>query len=201
VKDEKALGDLMLLILTTLADLGEATTYEIYQVHRGKWDDGGPVLPLQSAYQFIRRLEDMGMVSVSRTAPHVSLRGEMLDIPYFVVTDLGRLALEHRKGQGRVSKHAPENRDYRKSPRTLPAASYLRDELTARGMTVDEFAAVTMLPRKTLDAILDDRIPISLEVSERLGVAFETSPTFWFDIDQGHRESINHQHGDGQHET
>jgi HTH-type transcriptional regulator/antitoxin HigA len=62
---------------------------------------------------------------------------------------------------------------------------YVRDELIARGWTVDDLADKSGLMRQTLESLIrEDHEPMTQEIAEGLSRALGTSVVIWLNMDR-----------------
>lgn len=74
----------------------------------------------------------------------------------------------------------------RKGRPTHPGEVLREDVLPATGMTQGEFAAWIGVSRRTVNEILQERRPVTVDTAHRLARAFGTSPDVWLRLQQAH---------------
>jgi len=67
---------------------------------------------------------------------------------------------------------------------THPGELLREDVLPATGMTQGEFAAWIGVSRRTVNEILQERRPVTVDTAHRLARAFGTSPDLWLGLQQ-----------------
>ena len=75
-----------------------------------------------------------------------------------------------------------------KATESFPLGDYLREEMAARGWTIEHFVALVALPRQTIQAILDNPDhPLLISEAQRVGLAFGCDPTLFLNLSLGYR--------------
>ena len=65
--------------------------------------------------------------------------------------------------------------------------AYLQDVLLPRlGVSEDELAEYLELPKYEITALLHDQTPLSVDMAERLGEAFENGRNFWLELQRSY---------------
>jgi addiction module HigA family antidote len=73
--------------------------------------------------------------------------------------------------------------DRRRRP-THPGAILREDVLPATGLTQGQFAEVLGVSRRTVNEILQERRPVTVDMAHRLSRALSTSPEVWLRLQQ-----------------
>jgi HTH-type transcriptional regulator/antitoxin HigA len=70
----------------------------------------------------------------------------------------------------------------RKPTEVFPPADFIREEMEARGWTLNDIADRMECLRRRAKGVLAGDVPITRQVSECLGKAFGTSPGYWLTL-------------------
>ena len=69
----------------------------------------------------------------------------------------------------------------------------LSDEIQSRGFSSEQLLNTHGLPLQPLEAILKNKMPISPEIAEILGKAFDQSPEFWLNLQKRYTALTNNK--------
>ncbi len=96
IADITSSDDIAFLVLGTIDTLGEATAFTIYQRHAEQDDLFGLTLDLPTVHHALWRLQDIGLIDNVRTESSPAYYGRTINVRYYGVSALGKLALKHR---------------------------------------------------------------------------------------------------------
>ena len=68
----------------------------------------------------------------------------------------------------------------------LPPGEFIREEMTARGWTQKDLAAVLGRPLQAVNEIINGKKRITAQTAKELGAAFGTSPELWINLRSAH---------------
>lgn len=83
-----------------------------------------------------------------------------------------------------------------KAARKFGPGYFIREQMEVRGWIQDELAEILDISPKHLNSILQDKQALSIENSQKLASAFETSPQYWLNIDNDYRLWVNERNED-----
>jgi len=72
----------------------------------------------------------------------------------------------------------------------IPPGDTIREELDARGVTVENFAAAVNLTESQAEQLLTGALSITPELAELLHSFFDTSTKFWLNLETAYREAL-----------
>lgn len=74
--------------------------------------------------------------------------------------------------------------------KTHPGEILSKDVFPAAGLDVTSGAKALDVPETYLQAVLDEKAPVTKEMAAKLGAYFKNSPEFWENLQKAHDESV-----------
>ena len=77
----------------------------------------------------------------------------------------------------------------RTAAEVFPPGEFLREELEARGWTVEDFASMLGYPIASVEGLIEGGSRISPEVAARIGEVLGTGPTLWLNLERAYHDA------------